>query len=231
MTQISLSKKTRVQLILRGLLAPPLIFAFLFLVAGRWNYWQGWVYAGLNSSILLLMVLLSFRNPELVEERLNPKEGMKSWDKVYFGITTSLYFLALILAGLDARYSWSPGLPPSVYGLGVGVYLIGQAIFLWARYTNRFFSSVVRIQQDRGQVVCKDGPYRYVRHPGYVGGILYTAVIGLILGSLWACIPQLLASGLLIWRTAMEDKTLQAELPGYVEYSREIRYRLLPGVW
>jgi protein-S-isoprenylcysteine O-methyltransferase Ste14 len=94
-----------------------------------------------------------------------------------------------------------------------------------------FFSSVVRIQLDRGQTVCTDGPYRYVRHPGYVGGILFGLATPLILGSLWALIPQGLAALLLVWRTAREDRTLQAELPGYEQFMQQTRYRLLPNIW
>ncbi len=117
------------------------------------------------------------------------------------------------------------------YALAVGLYLLGQAIFVWARTTNANFSSVVRIQTDRGHTVCKNGPYRFVRHPGYVGGILMALAMGVALGSWWACIPQVLAALLLVWRTSREDPTLQAELPGYKEYARETKYRLLPGVW
>ena len=119
----------------------------------------------------------------------------------------------------------------AIYWASVILYLVGQAIFQWARRTNEYFSSVVRIQTDRGQTVCREGPYRYVRHPGYVGGFLFTLTSGLVLGSWPAFVPQLIASLLLIWRTAREDKTLQAELPGYTEYAKETRFRLLPGVW
>jgi protein-S-isoprenylcysteine O-methyltransferase Ste14 len=135
------------------------------------------------------------------------------------------------VAGLDARFGWSSAMPASVYWSSVALYLIGQAIFVWARYTNRYFSSVVRIQTDRGQTVCKEGPYRFVRHPGYLGGFLFTATMGLMLGSWWAFIPQLIAALMLIPRTILEDRTLQAELPGYRDYVLETRYRLLPGIW
>lgn len=231
MTQPVTSTRTRLQLILRGVLAPLVIILLLFLLAGRWDYWQGWVYIGLILLSELLMATLLTRNKDLIEERLNPKEGMKSWDKVYFGITTPLYFIAMALGGLDARFGWTSLMPLAIYWSGVAVYILGQAIFLWARYTNNYFSSVVRIQADRGQTVCKDGPYRYVRHPGYVGGFLFTITVGLILGSWWACIPQVIAALLLVWRTALEDKTLQAELPGYTEYVKGTRYRLIPGLW
>jgi protein-S-isoprenylcysteine O-methyltransferase Ste14 len=231
MSQSALSRKARTMLLLRALLTPALMFGLLFLVAGRWDYWQAWVYIVLNMIIMLLMWTLLSPSRELIEERLNPKGGTKIWDILYFAITTPLYVLALILGGLDARYGWSRDMPMVIYWTGVAVYVIGQAIFLWARRTNKYFSSVVRIQTDRGQSVCMEGPYRYVRHPGYVGGFLFEITTGIMLGSWWASIPQVIAALMLLWRTAWEDKTLLAELSGYTEYSKETRYRLLPGVW
>jgi protein-S-isoprenylcysteine O-methyltransferase Ste14 len=231
MSTLALSQKARTQMIVRALLAPILMIGLLFLVAGRWDYWQAWVYTIINTIVLALMGTLLTKNSELVEERLNPKEGMKGWDKFYFAVTTPLYMVALLIGGLDARFGWTRNMPLFIYWSSVVIYLIGQAIFLWARYTNNYFSSVVRIQTDRGQTVCKDGPYHYVRHPGYVGGFLFTITIGLVLGSWWACIPQLVAALMLVWRTAREDRTLKAELPGYAEFTKETKYRLLPGVW
>lgn len=231
MTKLNLSQKARTQMFIRALLAPILMIGLLFLVAGRWDYWQAWVYTITNTIVLVLMGTVLTKNPELVEERLNPKEGVKGWDKFYFAVTTPLYIVALLLGGLDARFGWTKNMPLFIYLSSVIVYLIGQGIFLWARYTNNYFSSVVRIQTDRGQTVCKEGPYHYVRHPGYVGGFLFTITIGLMLGSWWASIPQVIAALMLVWRTAHEDKTLQAELPGYAEYTHETHFRLLPGIW
>jgi len=218
-------------MILRVLLAPILMIGLLFLTAGRWDYWQAWVYTIINLVILILMGTILTPNSELVEERLNPKEGMKGWDKFYFAFTTPLYIIALVIAGLDARFGWTTNMPLTVYWLSVLVYVLGQAIFQWARYTNNYFSSVVRIQTDRGQTVCKDGPYQYVRHPGYVGGFLFTIATGLVLGSWWASIPQVIAAFMLVWRTAREDRTLQVELPGYAEFALETKYRMVPGIW
>lgn len=231
MTANRLSTKARIQILVRALLAPLIMIGLLFLVAGRWDYWQAWVYSILNMIILTLMGTLFTKNAELVEERLNPKEGMKGWDKFYFAVTTPMYIIALVVAGLDARFGWTTNMPLAVYWISVLLYILGQAIFIWARYTNNYFSSVVRIQTDRGQTVCKEGPYHYVRHPGYVGGFLFTVTIGLMLGSWWASVPQIIAALMLIWRTAREDKTLQSELPGYEEFTQETKYRLLPGVW
>jgi protein-S-isoprenylcysteine O-methyltransferase Ste14 len=97
--------------------------------------------------------------------------------------------------------------------------------------SNRFFSTAVRIQDDRGQTVAQGGPYRYVRHPGYVGFILAGASTALLLGSLWALVPSAISGALLVVRTALEDRTLCAELDGYEEYSRRVRHRLVPGIW
>ena len=99
------------------------------------------------------------------------------------------------------------------------------------RVSNRFFSTMVRIQADRGQTVATAGPYRYVRHPGYVGYSVSFFGMALALGSLWALVPAVLMACLLVVRTALEDRTLQDELAGYTDYARQVRYRLLPGIW
>ncbi|MCE7990081.1 MAG: isoprenylcysteine carboxylmethyltransferase family protein [Caldilinea sp. CFX5] len=220
------------RVIMRTVLGMLAVLLLVFGSAGRWDYWQGWLYFLLVLLTMGLMWLILPQDSTLVEERLSPGAGMKGWDGLYFALSTPLYLIALLVAGLDVgRFGWTGPLPVWCYVLGVLLYLIGQGIFLWARYVNHFFSSVVRIQLDRGQTVCTDGPYRYVRHPGYVGGILFGLAAPLILGSVWALIPQALAALLLIWRTAREDRTLQAELPGYEQFMQQTRYRLLPGVW
>lgn len=226
-----LSRAARTKTALRGVLGSLAMFGLLFLGAGRLDYWQAWAYLACGILIMVLMWTVLTKDRGLIEERLNPREGMKGWDKFYFAVTTPLYVIALLIAGLDARFGWTTNMPVWVWVAGFMVYLIGEAIFQWARYTNNYFSSVVRIQTDRGQTVCKEGPYRIIRHPGYLGGLLFTGTLGLVLGSWWACIPQVIAALLLIWRTAREDQTLQAELPGYIEFTKETRYRLIPGIW
>ena len=231
MAQKVLSLKVIMMIIVRSVLGMAFVLALLLFAAGRWDYWQAWVYVGLNAAIILLMGTVLTPDKNLMEERLSPGGKPKGWDLFYFYVTTPLYVIALVLAGLDARFGWSEGMPVGAYAAGAAIYLVGQGIFQWARYTNRFFSSVVRIQSDRGHTVCSEGPYRIVRHPGYVGGILYTASMGLVLGSWWACLPQFLAVLMLVWRTGREDRVLQAELTGYSDYARVTRWRLLPGVW
>ena len=207
-----------------------LIIAITFIGAGRIDYWQGWIYNGLNIIFLLLSYFLLPR--ELIEERLKPKEGMKKWDKICSIVSAPVSFAILIISILDGgRFDWEPRIPILVVIIGVVVYTIGQIIVLWAKKVNKFFSTVVRIQKDRGQTVCKDGPYRFVRHPGYLGGLLYTIVTPFVLSSFWGLIPAVIAVVLLFIRTYLEDKTLQRELEGYTDYTNEVRYRLLPGIW
>jgi protein-S-isoprenylcysteine O-methyltransferase Ste14 len=132
---------------------------------------------------------------------------------------------------LNVRFGWLPAVAVWAQVAALVVYLLGWAAHLWAMSANRFFALVVRMQSDRGQTVATGGPYRYVRHPGYVGGILLTVAAGLLLGSAWALLPGALGAILLIIRTALEDKMLQDELDGYREYAGRVCYRLLPGVW
>jgi protein-S-isoprenylcysteine O-methyltransferase Ste14 len=221
--------KTGRQVVIRAITFPLIILAIVMVAAGRISYWQGWVYGASNILSLVANFLILRGRPDLVEERLAPGKGTMWWDKVYFAITTPLYFIALVIAALDiGRFSWEPALPPWAYLLSCAIYAVGQGIHLWAKGTNRWFATVVRIQKDRGQEVCDSGPYRFVRHPGYVGGILFMITTPLILGSLLAVIPQGIAVGLLIVRTYLEDRTLQKELPGYAEYAARVKYRLLP---
>ena len=218
------------KLIFKSIFFFALIIAITFIGAGRIDYWQGWIYNGLNIIFLLLSYFLLPR--ELIEERLKPKEGMKKWDKIYSIVSIPVYFAILIISILDGgRFDWEPRIPILVVIIGVVVYTIGQIIILWAKKVNKFFSTVVRIQKDRGQTVCKDGPYRFVRHPGYLGGLLYNIVTPFVLSSFWGLIPAVIAVVLLFIRTYLEDKTLQRELEGYTDYTNETRYRLLPGIW
>lgn len=216
----------------RGILFLAILVPALLLLAGRVDYWQGWLYAAVNLLLMTVNLILSLKNPHLIEERLKPGPGMKWWDRVYFALSTPQYFIAIGIAALDAgRFGWSPGMKAGWYVLFYLIHLAGQGLFLWAKSTNSFFSSVVRIQADRAHEVCDTGPYRLVRHPGYGGGILFEVTTPLMLGSLWGCIPQVLAALLLVIRTCLEDKILQEELPGYRKYAEKVRYRLLPGIW
>jgi protein-S-isoprenylcysteine O-methyltransferase Ste14 len=216
----------------RGFLRFFVALVAMFAVAGRMDYWQLWVWGGANV-LVGLVVAISFRTqPDLIEERVKPGPGTKRWDKVFFAVWLPTLLSLLGVAALDGgRLHWSPPIAPLVYAAGYVALAFGYALTLWAMWTNRFFSAVVRIQTDRGHSVVQEGPYRFVRHPGYAGVVFLPIATALTLGSLWALIPVGLGVVLFVIRTALEDATLQRELPGYAEYARKVRYRLLPGVW
>jgi protein-S-isoprenylcysteine O-methyltransferase Ste14 len=204
----------------------------VFLSSGRLDYWQGWLFFGVNLAVVVLSAWLLKDDRGLIAERLHPGKGMKWWDKGYYLLSTPLYFAAIALAGVDAgRRHWSHHPRAVAYALFLAIFLLGQALFLLAKKVNPFFSSVARIQSDRGQSVCREGPYKYCRHPGYLGGLMFGLATPLVLGSYWALIPQALAALLLVGRTALEDQMLQKELLWYAEYAQAVRFRLFPGLW
>jgi protein-S-isoprenylcysteine O-methyltransferase Ste14 len=159
-------------------------------------------------------------------------QNAKSWDKVLAPLmAVSVGYPMVFVAGLDHRYDWSAEFPAGLIVVGFILISVGYSFAAWALAENRFFSSVVRIQTDRGHVVCDSGPYRVVRHPGYAGNILALPGIVLALGSVWTLIPAAAASIITVIRTVLEDQTLQEELPGYGDYARRVRYRLIPWIY
>jgi protein-S-isoprenylcysteine O-methyltransferase Ste14 len=221
-----------VRWLIREVIGVLFVAATLFIPAGRWNWVWGWalvvIYAVWVSANALILIP---RSPELLAERAQRKKGIKDWDAVLMSIVGILTLCKHIVAGLDARYGWTVGIPLWLQIVTLVIAVLGYALGTWAMAANAFFSQIVRIQEDRGHTVVTDGPYRFVRHPGYVGTIAFELATPVMLGSLWALIAGVLAALLLVVRTALEDRTLQKELEGYTQYAQQTRYRLLPGVW
>ena len=219
-------------LVIRGLIWLPAIIIAIFLLAGRLSYWQGWLFSIMILVVSAVSLIVFRRDQDLARERLKPGPGMKWWDKVFMVFFGPLNLALVVVAALDAgRFQWTPSLPVFVYLISWLVQLLSYYLVFWAIKVNRFFSSVVRIQDDRGHLLIQDGPYRWVRHPGYLAGILMEPSMPLVLGSLWALIPALVLTLLLIARTILEDGVLKKELPGYLEYAQKVPYRLIPGLW
>ncbi len=207
-----------------------LLVVLLFGLAGRLDWPGAWVYLGLTGIIQVVnAVVLS---PELLAERSRPGAGTKKWDLVLAsGMASWGPLLLYIVAALDARYGWTAPLPTLLLPLAALITLVGALFITWAMRANPFFSGTVRIQAERGHRVAENGPYRLVRHPGYAAVVVLYLVTPLVFGSLWAYLPALLIEVITFIRTALEDRTLQAELPGYREYAARVRFRLIPGVW
>jgi len=154
------------------------------------------------------------------------------WDRILMPLM-SLGFplITYIVSGLDERFGWSPDLPNVIQIMALVLIFAGSMLGTWAMIANRFFSSHVRIQTDRGHTVVNSGPYRFMRHPSYAGVLLAWIATPIFFSSTWAAIPAVLAGIVVVLRTALEDRTLQAKLPGYREYAQIVRYRLVPGIW
>lgn len=206
--------------------------ALLFLLAGRLDWMNGWAYLGINFlTQLLTAVVLIPRRPDMLAERSKVREGTKNWDRILAPLIVIAGSLTIItVAGLDARFGWSR-VSSGWFWLGLAAAFAAQMFVLWSMAANDFFSGTVRIQDDRGQIVVSSGPYGLVRHPGYAGALAFNLFVPLVLGSWWTYLPALLTIALIIARTALEDKTLQAELPGYREYAARVKHRLVPGGW
>jgi protein-S-isoprenylcysteine O-methyltransferase Ste14 len=204
----------------------------LFWSAGRINWWPAWAALAVMAAwvVATAYVILRF-NPALIAERLGPRKGAKAWDTAILSVVGILQLARYIVAGLDQRYSWTGDFPLALQIVALILSIPGYALVVWATASNAFFSQVVRIQRERDHQVVSSGPYRYVRHPAYAGAILYELAVPLLLGSWWALLPSSLNAVLLILRTLLEDRSLKTELPGYVDYSRQVPFRLLPGFW
>lgn len=207
------------------------IAVLLFVPAGRLDWALGWIYVG----ILAVYVTISWAclqrwNPELIAHRMRLGTGTKTWDKVWAALFAPLMIAVYVVAGLEARDGVS-SLPGAAWLLGLAIFISGSAMLTWSMVVNPFFEKTVRIQTERGHRVIDTGPYAYVRHPGYVGFVGWILGTPLLLGSAWAFVPALLSVVGIVVRTALEDRTLQAELPGYPEYAARVRFRLIPGVW
>jgi protein-S-isoprenylcysteine O-methyltransferase Ste14 len=204
----------------------------MFLSAGSSSWPRAWLWLAANAVVFVFNgVTLAFLNPEVVNERGKRHEGTKRFDKILTIAISPWYFGIPIVAGLDAvRYGWT-AMPDFTVWIGVALLAISDAVILWAMIVNRHLETSVRIQDERGHQVVTRGPYRYVRHPMYVGMAIQFVSTPFILGSCWAFVPAILVVALFVVRTAFEDRLLRAELAGYAEYANRTRFRLVPLVW
>jgi protein-S-isoprenylcysteine O-methyltransferase Ste14 len=206
--------------------------AILFIAAGRLDWVMGWALVGLYAVWVAANALLLIpTNPELLVERVARQKSAKSWDTVLLSIIGLMTIAKYIIAGLDIRFGWTGEMSLALQIAALAIAALGYALLTWSMVANAFFSTVVRIQEDRNHAVATGGPYRYARHPGYSGSIAFELATPIVLGSLWALIPGGLMVLVLVVRTALEDRTLREELDGYRDYAGQVRYRLIPGIW
>lgn len=228
-------KKSPAAIIIQLLIVVVILPLLPMLISWRWDWWEAWVFALiLFLGFILSRALAARKHPDILAERADSidKEDAKPWDKVLAPAMALGGLFIPLLAGLDERFHWSPepfSLPVKL--IAIIVLVLAYIFSSWAMIENAYFSGVVRLQTDRGHTVCTTGPYRWVRHPGYVGSFWSYLAMPLILDSAWGFIPVALLLVVTIVRTRLEDRTLQEELPGYHEYAERVKYRLFPGIW
>jgi protein-S-isoprenylcysteine O-methyltransferase Ste14 len=204
------------------------------LISGRWNWWEAWVYALLSIfGFIISRLLAAKKNPDLIQERAKTLDhaDTKGFDKILAPIAGFGGALLMVTAGLDGLFHWTPAFNMVVKIVALVFILVGYTWSSYALIENRFFSGVVRIQKERGHEVVSSGPYAVVRHPGYAGALLLYLATPFFLDSWCTLVPAVFLVVVLVIRTGLEDRTLQEELPGYREYTKKVRYRLIPGLW
>ncbi|MFC1726468.1 methyltransferase family protein [candidate division KSB1 bacterium] len=204
-------------------------FTILFISAGTLKWKWAWIF--IITGVVILIINMIVIPSEVIEERGRKKENVKKWDKILTSINILPMIGLYVLSGLDYRYGLTGDLPSAIHIFGISLYFLSVMLFTWSMVSNRFFSTMVRIQTEREHSVETEGPYKYVRHPGYVGFILMTLATPVALGTLYSLIMSGITAIILIIRTSLEDKTLRNELTGYVEYTKNVKYRLIPYVW
>lgn len=213
---------------LRAILAVPVMALIILLPAGRWNYWQGWMYIlTLIIPMFFIFAYLLKNDPALLERRMRMREKEAVQRKIVS--LSYLYFLAaFILPGLDVRFGWS-NVPPIVSIVADIFVFAGYMLFFWVLVTNSFVSRVVEVESN--QRVISTGPYALVRHPMYTGVIIMYLASPVALGSYWTLLPSVLIVPLLVARIFNEEQVLLRDLPGYREYIQSVVFRLIPGIW
>jgi protein-S-isoprenylcysteine O-methyltransferase Ste14 len=229
----SISQKTMLRVV-AGLTVAAIVIVFaggVFTNAVQLGWTLGWIYVGIVAATFAInLVCLRLWNPELIQRRMRVSKFSKTWDKVWavmFGLAVIAIYVAAVMEARD-RISSAPG---TAWLLGLAIFVPGWTLAIWSMVVNPFFEKTVRIQSDQGHRVIDTGPYAYIRHPGYVGFSGWMLSTPLLLVSNWAFVPALIAVVLLVIRTALEDRTLHEELPGYPAYASRVRFRLIPGIW
>ncbi len=218
---------------IRLITATAIFAALLFVLAGTIAWPVAWAYlVVLSASLVVYSVILNTIHPDLVDERRHPPGDAKKWDRPFVAVVGAFGpLLMFAVCGLDRRFGWTHPMPAWLNAVGLLLVIAGQSLTNYAVAANRFFSAFIRIQRDRGHHVVDSGPYRLVRHPGYLGSIVHMFGTGLALGSLYALDIAAVLSLVLAVRTWLEDRTLRSELDGYAAYAGRVRFRLLPGIW
>ncbi len=230
----SKNKKSTVRVYIMLLLVLVFIPLLPMIITGRWNWWEAWVMAAVYVlSFVIGRGIAASKTPDILMERANylGHDNTQPWDKWLSPVVAFGSVFILLVAGVDNLFHWSAGFPLLLEFIGLALIIFGYVLGSYALIENAFFSGTVRLQPERGQTVISSGPYARVRHPGYLGSLIASLGIPLLLDSAWAFIPVIIIGFFFVLRTHLEDRFLQENLPGYSEYAKKVRYRLFPRIW
>ena len=205
--------------------------SLLFLPAWTFNYWQGWLFIVVFSvSTSVIGIYLALYDPALLarRQRIGPTAEQRPTQRIIISLGILSFVAVLVLSALDHRFGWSP-VPPSISVVGAALVALGLFVDLLVFRANTYGASNVQVEQ--GQTVISTGPYAIVRHPMYAGVLIMALGVPLTLGSWWGLVALLVTVPVLAWRILDEEHLLRSDLPGYTEYARDVRYRLVPFVW
>jgi protein-S-isoprenylcysteine O-methyltransferase Ste14 len=223
--------KQMIRIVIMTIIYLAVMGGLLFGAAGRLDWPMAWAYMVIRIASTVALLVLGDREMLLV--RANKEKGAKIWDQFLANVSFILFWPgSCVVAGLDyGRLHLSPSIPMPVRLIALLAFAFGLTFAVWAMLANKFFVKFVKIQTDREHIVITNGPYAYVRHPGYAGSLLAFLSLPVALGSLLALLPA--SAGLSLWvvRTYLEDRTLHKELDGYSQYACRVRWRLIPGIW
>ncbi len=209
-----------------------LYFLALVIFSGMLDWFNAWIYLLSSTIYISIYVLILFKkNPEILNERGRVlRKETKPFDKVFVILWLPGNFVCAIIMAWDIRFQWSY-MPSWIFLVGIVLTIPGFVLAIKAILTNPYFELTVRIQEDRNHRVITSGPYKFIRHPGYASEIIILLSTPFILGSAWGFIP---VGGMIVVffvRTALEDRTLREELPGYKDYANNTRYKIIPYIW
>lgn len=228
------SMKNSIRIVIMLLLVLVIIPLLPILISGRWGWWQAWLLAAIFIlAFIISRALAARKTPDIIKERANynQHDNTQPWDNWLSPLVAFGSVFILLVAGLDALFHWSAGFSLPLELAGLALLLLGYVLGTYAFVENAYFSGTVRIQEERGHRVVSGGPYSWVRHPGYLGSLISSLGIPLLLDSAWAFIPVVIFGAVFFIRTSLEDRFLQKNLLGYKEYAQKVHYRLIPGVW
>jgi len=208
-----------------------LLLQGLIMFVSAWSLKWTWAWIYISTGVIILLINAMVLPVEVIRERGKKKENVKKWDRMLTTVNIFPVLGIFLISGLDYRFHWTNDISIGIHIMGLALVFLGSMLFTWSMVSNKFFSTMVRIQDERDHEVATTGPYKYVRHPGYVGFIIMTLATPVSLGSLYALTMAILVCVVFVIRTELEDKTLTAELKGYEEYSKQVKYKLIPFLW